>query len=173
MKLTAKEILQRPYARVLTPEEDGRFSASVLEFPGCFSFGDSPAQAYANLEEAATSWVEAALDQKIDIPEPLAAQRAGGRLLLRLPRSLHQRLTVLAERDGVSLNQYVVAALAERSGAVTASARLVSEAQKLVRGVTIALREAVRSQASSTGVATRTVSAFPITASATTAPPVH
>lgn len=173
MKLTAKDVLQRPYARVLTPEEDGSFSASVLEFPGCFSYGDSPAQAYANLEEAATSWVEAALDQKIDIPEPLAAQRAGGRLLLRLPRSLHQRLTVLAERDGVSLNQYVVAALAERAGAATASARLVSEAQKMVRGVTMVLREAAVRLRASTDAATRTVPSFAITASATTAPTVH
>jgi predicted RNase H-like HicB family nuclease len=142
MMKTPKEILQRPYSRVLVPEEDGRFSASILEFSGCFSSGDSAAQAYANLEEAATSWVEAALDQKIDIPGPLADQRAGGRLLLRLPRSLHQRLMALAERDGVSLNQYVVAALAERVGAVTTGARLVSEAQKLVRGVTQVLRAA-------------------------------
>lgn len=75
---TVNEILQRPYSRVLTPEEDGRFSASILEFPGCFSQGNSPAEAYANLEEAAKNWVQAALEQKLEIPEALAPQRAGG-----------------------------------------------------------------------------------------------
>lgn len=114
---TVNDILQRPYSRVLTPEEDGRFSASILEFPGCFSQGNSPAEAYANLEEAARGWIEAALEQKLEIPEAPSPQRANGRVLVRLPRTLHQRLSMLAERDGVSLNQYIVAGLAERVGA--------------------------------------------------------
>jgi hypothetical protein len=37
---------------------------------------------------------------------------------LRLPRSLHRQATQLAELDGVSLNQFIVAALAEKVGAV-------------------------------------------------------
>jgi len=117
---TTKEILQRPYSRVLVPEGDGRFSASILEFPGCFSHGDSAAQAYANLEEAATSWIEAAIDQKIDIPEPLADQRTGRCLLLLLPRGLHQKLMVIAERDGVNLDQYIVATLVGQVRTITA-----------------------------------------------------
>jgi hypothetical protein len=34
-----------------------------------------------------------------------------GRLTLRLPGTLHEQLTLLAEREGVSLNQYIVYAL--------------------------------------------------------------
>ena len=34
-----------------------------------------------------------------------------GRLTLRLPGTLHDQLTLLAEREGVSLNQYIVYAL--------------------------------------------------------------
>lgn len=34
-----------------------------------------------------------------------------GRLTLRLPETLHAQLTTLAEREGVSLNQYIVYAL--------------------------------------------------------------
>lgn len=172
-KMTAKEILRLPYSRVLTPEEDGGFSASVLEFPGCFAQGDSAAEAYANLESAAESWIEAAFEQQIDIPEPVAVQRAGGKLLLRLPRSLHQRLTMLAERDGVSLNQYVVAALAERVGAASAAARLVTEAQRMVRGVTMVLHEAAGTLRAATSKQSVTVPRFQIEASATSAPTVH
>lgn len=85
--MTAKEILRLPYSRVLTPEKDGGFSASVLEFPGCFAQGDSVAEAYANLEGAAESWLEAAFEQQIEIPQPVASQRACGKLLLRRSRS--------------------------------------------------------------------------------------
>lgn len=35
-----------------------------------------------------------------------------GRVLLRMPASLHELLVAEAERDGVSLNQFAVAALA-------------------------------------------------------------
>ena len=34
-----------------------------------------------------------------------------GRLTVRLPGTLHEQLTLLAEREGISLNQYIVYAL--------------------------------------------------------------
>ena len=34
-----------------------------------------------------------------------------GRLTVRLPETLHERLAILAEHEGVSLNQYIVYAL--------------------------------------------------------------
>ncbi|NJM56942.1 MAG: toxin-antitoxin system HicB family antitoxin [Synechococcales cyanobacterium RU_4_20] len=37
------------------------------------------------------------------------------RLTLRLPETLHQQLTGLAEREGVSLNQYIVYALTRQT----------------------------------------------------------
>lgn len=64
-------ILSQPYARVLIPEEDGGYSAFILEFPGCGSQGESVDEALKNLEEAAIGWIEAALDEGQDIPEPL------------------------------------------------------------------------------------------------------
>jgi HicB family len=42
-------------------------------------------------------------------------QRAGsysGRLLLRMPRSLHEELARASDRDGVSLNQFITGVLA-------------------------------------------------------------
>jgi hypothetical protein len=46
---------------------------------------------------------------------PKARQRAGtysGRLLLRMPRSLHEELARASDRDGVSLNQFITGVLA-------------------------------------------------------------
>jgi multisubunit Na+/H+ antiporter MnhC subunit len=39
-----------------------------------------------------------------------------GRLLLRMPRTLHADLAQAAEREGTSLNQFITAALATRIG---------------------------------------------------------
>lgn len=66
----AKQILARRYARVLVPAGDGRFSASIPAFPGCFSQGDSVVEAYTNLEIAATNWLMSCLEHGLKIPEP-------------------------------------------------------------------------------------------------------
>jgi len=50
---------------------------------------------------------------------PMSDLAAGysGQLRLRLPRSLHERLSRMAALDGVSLNQELVALLASSAGA--------------------------------------------------------
>jgi HicB family len=50
---------------------------------------------------------------------PKERQRGGtysGRLLLRMPRSLHEELARASDRDGVSLNQFITSALASAVG---------------------------------------------------------
>jgi hypothetical protein len=44
-------------------------------------------------------------------PEPKAAERSG-RLLVRMPATLHDELARMAEREGVSLNQLITGVLA-------------------------------------------------------------
>ncbi len=113
-----QDYLRRPYARVLTPDEEGgAFTAEILEFPGCIAQGDTPEEAYRNLESAAAGWVEAALDMGQKIPEPSDPYSHSGRIALRLPRGLHRRAAQMAEREGTSLNQFLVGAIAERVGA--------------------------------------------------------
>src|SRR4029079_12941247 len=90
MKINVEEILKAPYARTLIREDDGTYSAVILEFPGCVSQGDTPNEAISNLEDAATAWVEATLEQGQSIPEPSANTEYGGKIALRLPRSLHR-----------------------------------------------------------------------------------
>jgi HicB family len=50
------------------------------------------------------------------------------RLTLRLPETLHQQLTQLAEREGVSLNQYIVYALT-RQTSLNYAIQVISEAE--------------------------------------------
>jgi predicted RNase H-like HicB family nuclease len=110
------EYLRRPYARVLIPDDEGRYAAQILEFPGCYSEGGTPEEAYSNLEEAAQNWIESALAQGMAVPEPSVSQGYSGTISLRLPKSIHRRAAQLAHRDGVSLNQFLLTAIASRVG---------------------------------------------------------
>lgn len=52
-----------------------------------------------------------------------------GRLTLRLPETLHQKLVALAEEEGVSLNHYIVYALTQQV-TVTHTVRPVAKAER-------------------------------------------
>jgi len=114
--MTPIEILRQPYARVLTPEPDGQYTAEILEFPGCVAYGDNSNDALRNLEEVAAEWISAAIEQGQNIPEPMANVDYSGRLVLRMSKGLHHRAAICAEREGVSLNQFIVTSLAEAVG---------------------------------------------------------
>lgn len=109
--------LKAPYARILMPESGRGFTAEILEFPGCVAQGSTSSEALANLEDAARGWIEAGLDQGQEIPPPTTNQGFSGRVALRLPRGLHRQAVRYAERDGTSLNQFLVSAIAARMGA--------------------------------------------------------
>jgi predicted RNase H-like HicB family nuclease len=139
MPKTPTEYLREPYSRVLVPDEGGGYSAEILEFPGCFAEGETADEAMQALEHAAESWIQAALDQGQDIPQPFLNQGYGGKVALRLPRSLHRRAAQFAERDGTSLNQFLVSAIAVRVGAEEFYSRLVAQlAEKLEQQFTVA-----------------------------------
>src|SRR3990172_10098536 len=105
-----RDIVDRPYARVLVPNETGGYLAEVLELPGCISEGETPDEAIENLEDAMRGWLQVALEDGQRISEPLEAGEYNGRILLRVPRSVHARCVRLAGADGVSLNQWLLEA---------------------------------------------------------------
>lgn len=93
-------------------EEDEAWRAEVPDLPGCGAGGETPELALKAAQEAAARWLAVARREDRPIPEPRAGP--SGRFVVRLPRSLHRRLQLLAEREDVSLNQLVTALLAER-----------------------------------------------------------
>ncbi len=52
---------------------------------------------------------------------------------LRLPRSIHERIKALAERDGTSINQFLATAAAEKVAALDAEEYLEARARKGTR----------------------------------------
>jgi antitoxin HicB len=94
-------------------EDKGKpWTASVEEFPGCTSRGKTSDDALDGLKTAMAEWITVALKEGREIPEPRSATSHSGRLLLRMPRTLHAELTRAAERESVSLNQFITDTLA-------------------------------------------------------------
>jgi len=89
-------------------DEDSLFVADFLDLPGCSATGSTVAEAYERAQEAKTEWLRVTLEQGLPIPRPSKTREYSGRLLLRLPVSLHAKLSDRARVNGASLNQYIV-----------------------------------------------------------------
>jgi len=103
--------MRLPYSMVVefvTDETGDYFFSRVLELDGCMSHGDTREDALESLGEAMEGWIESKLEMGHPIPEPAVTDKASGKFTLRLPKSLHYKLTKEAEKEGVSLNQYAL-----------------------------------------------------------------
>ena len=54
----------------LAESDGGGYLATVPDLPGCMSDGETPEEALKNVKDAIASWIEAAKEWKLDIPEP-------------------------------------------------------------------------------------------------------
>jgi len=104
--------LTLPYRVEVTPDEEGGYNAAIRELTGRVAFGETVEEAYSALEEVKRVWLETALARGWRIPVPRTADYSG-EFRVRLPKSLHAELARLAEDEGTSLNQLVVALLSE------------------------------------------------------------
>jgi predicted RNase H-like HicB family nuclease len=114
-------------------DDEGDFITEVDDLPGCVAHGATPDEAFKNLEEAKHAWVESRLAAGLDVPEPRPIEDYSGKVLLRMPRSLHRRLAVQSTQERVSLNQYIVSLLSYSSSgnrAFTPEAQAVQGADK-------------------------------------------
>jgi antitoxin HicB len=92
-------------------EEDSLYLAEFLDLPGCSASGASAAEAYDRAEEAKLEWFRVTLEQGLPVPKPTKTSDFSGRILVRLPVSLHAALADRARVNGTSLNQYIVQVL--------------------------------------------------------------
>lgn len=69
----AKDInyyMQLPYTLILSDDGQGGWFIQVAELKGCMSGGDTKEEALEMIEDAKFVWLEGALEDKDDIPEP-------------------------------------------------------------------------------------------------------
>ncbi|MFA5576254.1 MAG: toxin-antitoxin system HicB family antitoxin [Tissierellaceae bacterium] len=110
-KKDIKYYMSLPYNYLVQPisdESGDYYYGRVLELDGCQSTGESFEEAYRSLLEAMEGWLEVKMQYNDYIPEPLVDESFSGKFLVRIPKSLHRRLSVEAQEEGVSLNQYAM-----------------------------------------------------------------
>lgn len=113
-----KEYLNLDYAIVLQRDEEGDWVATINELEGCVADGPTPDEAIRNLRSMQELWIKSRLRSKRSIPLPAKEQETfSGKYLQRVPKNLHRKLVAAAEREGVSLNHFTTAVLAEAVGA--------------------------------------------------------
>ena len=93
---------------IVEDKDEGGFVVSFPELPGCITCGETVESAVANALDAKKSWLEAAMEEGIEIHEPDSLEDYSGQFKLRIPRSLHRSLAEHSKKEGISMNQYCV-----------------------------------------------------------------
>jgi antitoxin HicB len=88
--------------------DEGIFTAAFLDLPGCSADGPTVADAYEDAMRAKDEWLRVTIEQGLPIPPPSKTLESSGRVLLRMPTSLHAALIDKAQLYNTSLNQYLV-----------------------------------------------------------------
>jgi antitoxin HicB len=91
-------------------DEDACYVVTIPAWQNARTHGTTIEEAVRNAHEVLNLLIASARRHREPIPEP--ERRLSGNLRLRLPVSLHGRLAREAEREGVSLNQWIVSRLA-------------------------------------------------------------
>jgi predicted HicB family RNase H-like nuclease len=106
--------------KLVTLEEGEYFEAVVAELPDIVEYGENLDQAYSLAVDSIETLREAALEQGRPFPDPIpskALNEFSGRVTLRMSKSLHARVSMLADQEVVSLNSWIVEAISARAGA--------------------------------------------------------
>lgn len=109
MMKTLNDYMAMPYRmEILEDQEEGGYVASYPDLPGCMTCGETVESVVVNALDAKKAWIEAALEEGIEIYEPGNLEEYSGQFKLRIPRSLHRSLAEHSKREGISMNQYCV-----------------------------------------------------------------
>jgi predicted HicB family RNase H-like nuclease len=92
-------------------EGDAPWVAEVDGLPNCSRSGTSPEEAVQRAWAAVEELAGPAAEQSEE-PKAKTAARHSGKLLVRMPATLHDELARAAEAEGVSLNQLITGVLA-------------------------------------------------------------
>jgi len=108
-----------PYQISIEKWDDGDgpyYVARIVELQGCMIHGDTPEDALREIQGVKRDWIKTNLALGNKMPEPLRTRKYSGKVILRMPPSLHENLVKIAEIDGISFNQYMVSALSRHAG---------------------------------------------------------
>jgi len=136
--------IQLPYSILLHEIEDGGekyWIAEVPELPGCKSHGSTVEEAVKSVEEAKKDWILDSLEKGEEVPTPVERDRYSGKMVVRMSRSLHRSLALIAEAEKLSLNQLIVTMLAKEVGRLSVLNRVEEKVDNLLHKISDVLEE--------------------------------
>ena len=111
---TIDEYMRLPYRMDIIPDTaEGGYVVRFPELPGCMTCADTLEEAVRNAADCRKEWLTAAMEEGIDIPEPVSEEEYSGQFKLRIPKSLHKSLAEHSKAEGISMNQYCLYLLAK------------------------------------------------------------
>jgi antitoxin HicB len=125
-----KHYMSLPYTITLkrgSGDGEEYWVARVVELPHCLTHGATPEEALKDIEDAKREWLKSNLEDGLPIPEPA---KFTGQYHLRMPPSLHEALALKSESEDVSLNQFMITALARAVGYAEPSRKRKVSAKK-------------------------------------------
>ena len=116
------EYMCLPYRMEVIPDTvEGGYVVRFPELPGCLTCADTLEEAVRNAADCKKEWLTAALEEGIDIPEPVSEDEYSGQFKLRIPKSLHKSLAEHSKAEGISMNQYCLYLLAKNDASYRAN----------------------------------------------------
>lgn len=106
----AKELARRDYAVDIHYSGENYF-AEFPELPGAMTWAPTLSELEAMIEDAKLAYIEDLLEDGEEVPEPREIKDYSGSIRLRIPKSVHRRLALEADKENVSLNTLMVSKL--------------------------------------------------------------
>lgn len=94
MNQTLEYYLNLPYTIEVTKDFGDGFSgwfARVVELQGCMTQADNFSDLGEMISDAMRAWIETAIEDGTDIPEPHSQESYTGKFVVRAPKSLHRQ----------------------------------------------------------------------------------
>jgi predicted RNase H-like HicB family nuclease len=113
-------------------DEDAGYIATVPEFPGISGFGETPVQAVKEAMGAVRLAIEVMEEDGETPPEAEKLIRYSGQIRLRMPKTLHRNLAIASQKDGVSLNSYILSLIQNRSAREKAFEEVLNKLEKVI-----------------------------------------
>jgi predicted RNase H-like HicB family nuclease len=103
------------YPFIIQQDEDGSFFLKYPDLPGCFTCAQTLDEVIKMGEDAKKGWLEIAIENNQNIPEPKTNEEYSGNFRIRMPKELHKELALQAESQGTSMNQYCIYLLSKEN----------------------------------------------------------
>lgn len=130
--------MKYPFTVYKTKVENHEFW--IAESPllnGCVGQGDTQEEAISELQTNEDEWLATAVEYGIDIPSiPCESMKeCSGKFTVRCSPYVHRRAVELAEKQGISLNQYVNDAIVTQNSSITTLNYVMPAVKKAVETV--------------------------------------